>query len=434
MELREVSAKYLLESVPQATKDEAPPGYKRTEVGVIPEDWGVSTLGAMCLFENGDRSINYPSPGSFVSEGIPFINAGHLAGGLIDTHSMDYITQAAFDRLRGGKVHSGDILFCLRGTLGKFGVIGLDFGDGAIASSLVIVRPRNKSTICEFIACYFASDLCSGAIEKWAGGAAQPNLGAQDLARFSLPTPPASEQRAIAATLSDTDELITALQQLIKKKRAIKQGAMQELLTGRRRLPGFDGEWKEQLLGEVAEIDPENLSAGTNPDFHFNYIALEDVHVGTLCSYVEHFFEVSPSRARRVLRDGDVLISTVRPTLQSHFLFRGFSGDWVCSTGFSVARCTNTVIPEFIFALLFSSVIGDQINALLTGSSYPAISSNDVRMFNVPIPETAEQTAIATILSDMDAEIEALETRLAKTRALKAGMMQQLLTGRIRLV
>jgi type I restriction enzyme S subunit len=120
-----------------------PPDYKRTEVGVIPKDWKVAALGETCAFENGDRGAGYPSAGSFAYQGIPFINAGHVAEGRIDMREMDYITQEAFDRLGSGKVKSGDILFCLRGSLGKFGVVGPDFGPGGISSSLVIVRPRD---------------------------------------------------------------------------------------------------------------------------------------------------------------------------------------------------------------------------------------------------------------------------------------------------
>ena len=178
---------------------EVRPGYKQTEVGAIPEDWQLSTVGEHCVFENGDRGTNYPAPGSFVPSGIPFINAGHIADGQIETRHLNFITRDSFNRLGSGKVKVGDILFCLRGSLGKFGVVGEDFGEGAIASSLVIVRPRTSDVLREYLGCYFSSALCARMIETWSSGAAQPNLGAQDLARFSIPLPPTKiEQRAIA--------------------------------------------------------------------------------------------------------------------------------------------------------------------------------------------------------------------------------------------
>jgi len=211
-------------------------GYKQTEVAVIPEDWRLITLGEICTFENGDRSNSYPSPGSFVLSGIPFINAGHIADGQINSGDMNYITPESYDRIGGGKVKAGDILFCLRGSLGKFGLVNDDFGNGAIASSLVIVRPSLGRLSRKYLSCYFNSALCAKMIETWAGGAAQPNLGVQDLVRFSILLPPPPEQTAIATALSDMDTELAAMEQRRDKTRALKQGMMQELLTGRTRL------------------------------------------------------------------------------------------------------------------------------------------------------------------------------------------------------
>jgi type I restriction enzyme S subunit len=229
--------------------------------------------------------------------------------------------------------------------------------------------------------------------------------------------------------------LIESLETLIAKKRQIKHGTMQELLTGKRRLPGFSGEWEKKRFGEVVDTDPENLGSDTRPDYAFNYISLEDVDMGTLRSCSEQVFQTAPSRARRRLRPNDVLVSTVRPNLLSHLLFTNKGGNWICSTGFCVVRCRQGVThPYFVFSQVFSDGVKRQIEALLTGSNYPAINSGDVRALLIPIPNYDEQTAIVNILSDMDAEIAALEAKLAKAGQVKQGMMQELLTGRIRLI
>ena len=132
---------------------------------------------------------------------------------------------------------------------------------------------------------------------------------------------------------------------------------------------------------------------------------------------------------------GDVLVSTVRPNLKSHLYFQIDAPHWVCSTGFAVVRCRIGVTdPAYVFHHLFASDISRQIDMLLTGSNYPAIDSRDVRALEIPTPPYIEQTAIATVLSDMDAELTALETRRDKTRTLKQAMMQELLTGKTRLV
>ena len=248
-----------------------------------------------------------------------------------------------------------------------------------------------------------------------------------------MPRPP--EQRAIAEALSDVDELLGGLDRLIAKKRDLKQAAMQQLLTGQTRLPGFHGEWEVKRLGDVVDTDPENLGSDTRRDFTFNYIALEDVDRGSLRTHSEQVFASAPSRARRKLRVHDVLVSTVRPNLQSHLLFSNEVGDWVCSTGFCVVRCRKGVTnPAYLFSHLFADRVNRQIDALLTGSNYPAINSGDVRALQIPIPEYKEQTAIAEVLTNMDAELSVLEVRRNKTRDLKQAMMQELLTGKTRLV
>lgn len=194
-------------------------------------------------------------------------------------------------------------------------------------------------------------------------------------------------------------------------------------------------DWEVKRLDQIANVDPENLSASTDPDYAFVYISLEDVDRGTLRSYTEQIFRTAPSRARRVIRKGDVLVSTVRPNLKSHLYIKQEVRDNVCSTGFSVLRCKSCVSdPALIFFHLFAGTIEKQIESLLTGSNYPAINSRDVKALRIPFPPNAnEQIAIADVLSDVDALLDALDRLIAKKRAIKQGAMQALLTGRVRL-
>ena len=188
-------------------------------------------------------------------------------------------------------------------------------------------------------------------------------------------------------------------------------------------------------LGEIVETDPENLGSSTSPHYSFKYVSLEDVDCGNLRGYTEQVFATAPSRARRKLRFNDVLVSTVRPNLLSHLCFQSAESNWVCSTGFCVLRYREGITHAgYIFQHLFAAPVNRQIEALLTGSNYPSMNSRDVRALEIPLPPLPEQTAIATLLSEMDAERAALEQRREKTRALKQGMMQELLTGRTRLV
>lgn len=168
--------------------------------------WNVERLGDVCTFENGDRGDNYPGRSAFVPSGIPIINAGHLSDIGIDTSEMNFITRERFELLRSGKVRRGDVLFCLRGSLGKFALNDC-YDEGAIASSLIIIRPKSMLDV-RFLCAYLDSSLCADMIRKFENGAAQPNLGGKSLEKFLIPLPPLEEQRRIVAVL---DEALIAI-------------------------------------------------------------------------------------------------------------------------------------------------------------------------------------------------------------------------------
>ena len=194
-------------------------------------------------------------------------------------------------------------------------------------------------------------------------------------------------------------------------------------------------DWEVKQIHQIIEVDPENLTSKTDPDYEFKYISLEDVDNGCLCNYSNQIFSQAPSRARRILRYQDILFATVRPNLKSHLFFDKNESDWICSTGFAVLRCKeNQSASGFIFAYLFSRAITAQIEALISGSNYPAINSNDVKNLEILLPPLPEQKAIAQTLSDVDALIAALDKLIAKKRNIKTATMQQLLTGKTRLL
>lgn len=173
-------------------------------------------LGDLCHFENGDRSSNYPSKQHRVPIGIPFVNAGHLSRDGIDFSDMDYISEERFNLLRNGKIRPNDILFCLRGSLGKFACVG-EMETGAIASSLVIIRPKQNLNL-GYLLDYLSSPLCASMIKAFEGGAAQPNLGAKDLMKFSIPLPDINLQVAVSQEINSLYEQSARLElQFIEK-------------------------------------------------------------------------------------------------------------------------------------------------------------------------------------------------------------------------
>ena len=443
----EVSPKYLADIATNGV----PVGYKQTDVGVIPEDWELKYLGEICNFENGDRSSNYPSAHEFSNSGIPFINAGHVSEGKIDLADMDYIPTHVYERLGGGKVKSGDLVYCLRGSLGKFGVISDDFGLGAVASSLVIVRPK-KSTTTKFVSAYFKSNIAKNMISLWAGGAAQPNLGAKELANFLVPLPDSQEQTAIANALSDVDALISELEKLIAKKQAIKTATMQQLLTGRTRLPQFalrdDGAPKGTKSSELGEIPEDwevhSLSSicdvrdGTHdsPKYKDNGIPLvtsknivDDILDLSNVSLIspEDAFEIDK---RSKVDKGDIIMSMIG-TVGSAVLL--LDEPKFCIKNVALFK-PKKVSGEFLVQLIRSKIFQDYLEDSMDGGIQKFDSEGTLRNMEISLPSEREQAAIATILSDMEAEIHALEQRLGKTRQIKQGMMQELLTGKTRLI
>lgn len=405
-------------------------GYKQTEVGVIPEDWEVTTVGDEFSIQLGkmlDSEKNVGVPRSYLGNRA-------VQWGKIDITNIGEIRMSPSD-LQRYRLRNGDLLVCEGGEIGRAAIWKEPTLECYYQKALHRLRPVRSYNVA----------LMLNMLQRWASTGFLLNFVTQTsiahlpkdkFEKVPLLFPPTkAEQEAIAEALSDTDALIESLELLVTKKRHIKQGTMQELLTGKKRLPGFSGEWEVKLLGDVADIDVDNLGGATPPGYTFNYISLEDVDLGSLRSCSEQVFFSAPSRARRRLKAGDILVSTVRPNLQSHLLFASAESNWVCSTGFSVVRCkTNDAAPGYVFFHFFGHRVTKQIETLLTGSNYPAIGGRDVKALEIPMPTLPEQTAIATILSDMDAEIAELDAQLAKARAIKQGMMNNLLTGKIRLI
>lgn len=196
--------------------------------------WTEQALGGLCEFENGDRGENYPSKNVQTTSGVPFINAGHLGVDGIDLESMNYIPRERFNLLGSGKVRAGDVLFCLRGSLGKVAIVS-NVDEGAVASSLVIVRPR-ETLRSKYLLAYFRSTLCAREIERYRNGAAQPNLSARSLAKFKIPFGPLEEQDWFIAQVESLQAECKRLEGLYKRKLssldALKKSLLHRAFTG----------------------------------------------------------------------------------------------------------------------------------------------------------------------------------------------------------
>lgn len=396
-----------------------PCGYKQTEVGVIPEDWEVKRIDSVCTLING-RGFK---PFEWRKSGLPIIRIQNLNG------SEDF---NFFDGLYDKKleVEPGTLLFAWSGSRGT------SFGPHMWSGPLAVLNYHTwKVNVHDFHVSksffFHALRKLTAFIEDKAHGAsALVHTQKWEMESFLLPLPPTlAEQEAIAEALSDADALIESLEQLIAKKRLIKQGAMQELLTGKRRLPGFSGEWEVKRLGEVAQPRRERIDPRYSSPHEF-CIELEHIEPGTGC-LIGYTATSGESSLKSVFRSGDVLFGKLRAYLRKYWLA---DQGGVCSTEiWALVGNPLAVTPGFLYQLVRVDRF-IEVASTAYGTHMPRSDWNVVMKYQVHLPPVAEQTAIASILSDMDAEIVALEERLEKARLIKQGMMQELLTGKRRLI
>lgn len=430
--VRDAAASYSMAPV-RAPQDSVPAGYQRSEVGVIPGDWSPCPLGDLFSFSNG---INADK--SAYGHGIPFIN-------VLEPITYSHVREidipgkvSVSDRV--AKIYSvkyGDIIFNRTSEVQEeVGLAAVYIGENPVVFGGFVIRARPARKILHPIYVGYAlrAPAVRSQIVARGQGAIRSNVGQESLRGVLVPIPQTSEQHAIATALSDVDALIESFDRLIAKKRAVKQGAMQQLLTGRKRLPGFGGEWETKQLRDVCEIHKKGITPNkfiSRLFAHFSLPAFDEnrapvIELGTRIG--SNKFEV-PCNA--------VLVSKLNPRLPRIWLPKWTTDTAVASTEFLVLTPKPEVSREFLYIVCSSPFFCDQMEQAATGTtgSHQRVSPYGAMTLEISLPiDEAEQAAIAAVLSDMDAEIEALESRRAKARQIKQGMMQQLLTGRVRLV
>ncbi len=253
----------------------------------------------------------------------------------------------------------------------------------------------------------------------------------KDITNQVVNLPPLPEQRKIAEILSAWDRAIELTEALLAAAHTRKRGLMQILLTGKCRFPEFEGqEWREVRLGKVASVDQHSLGSKTAPDFTFDYISLSNVEPGRIVGPLKQvIFEKAPSRARRIVELGDLLISTVRPNLLGFARVTEEYQNCIASTGFSIVTPKLEADASYLFHYLFSHHMKSQFHSLVVGSNYPAINSSDVLKLKVRLSSVDEQHKIGAVLNGCDEEITALIGKIEILHIQKKALMQRLLTG-----
>ncbi len=297
----------------------------------------------------------------------------------------------------------------------------------------MIIRPRNADP--DFLQRVLSSPPAIAAIEESSVGTTMVNLNQGILASLKIPFPPLPEQRDIAAALGDVDALLSRLDRLIAKKRDLKQAAMQQLLTGQTRLPGFEGEWELKRLGEVAEMG----SGGTPPsavsayyDGDIPWVAISDMtRAGKVITSTERNLTAIglANSAAQMFPAGTVLYAMYASLGEC-----SIAGVPLCSSQAILGIRPKSVCLDGTYLYYYLASLKNVVRALGQQGTQANLNKGMVQDFRLNLPPVAEQRAIAAVLSDMDTELAALEARRDKTRLLKQGMMQELLTGKTRLI
>lgn len=381
-------------------------GYKKTEIGVIPHEWIVLVLRDCCV-KITDGTHDTPQP---VAAGIPFLTAIHVKENHIDFEKPLYLPQIVHDAIyRRCNPERNDVLMVNIGAgVATTALITVDFEFSL--KNVALLKP-NKAVLSGAFLNQSLMARKSKITQTLLNGGAQPFLGLGQIGDIQIPIPDLTEQTAIANALSDADALISSLQKLIEKKRQIKQGAMQTLLN-----PYENGVlktgWVKTKLRDVLRI-------GHGRSQH------EVISVDGEYPILATGGEIG--RASQFLYDKPSVLIGRKGTIDvPQFMDKPF---WTIDTLFytEIFEPNNA---EYLF-YQFNLIDWYSYNE---ASGVPSLSARTIENIEIGLPKPDEQTRIAKVLTDMDSEIAALETKLAKYQQIKQGMMQNLLTGRIRLV
>ncbi|MEO1952491.1 restriction endonuclease subunit S [Thioclava sp.] len=411
-------------------------------VGEVPEGWSKTKVAHIASIITGPFGTLLKASEYGGAEGVPLISVGEVREGFLRvTDETPTVSQSVTKRLPQYLLREGDVVFGRKGGVERSAIIK-DFQAGwFLGSDGISIRLKDG-----YHRPFFGQAFRSGTVQSWllqnASGTTMPSLNQAILGAVEIPFPnDPKEQEAIAEALSDADALIEGLERLIAKKRLIKQGAMQDLLTAKRRLPGFSGEWVDTPLGEIGPFvgggTPSMARADFWKDGTIPWVSSSDIRIGELHS-ADRMITVDAVKgsSTRVVGPGSILFVTRSGIL------RRFQPVMINTVPVAINQDIKALLPrssEYSAVYVFHAAVGagDQIlrDCMKTGTTVESIDLTALRRFCVSCPkERDEQDAIATVLTDIDAEIQALNTRLEKARQVKEGMMQNLLTGRIRLV
>lgn len=418
------------------TVAEVPKGYKKTEAGIIPEDWEAEPIGNSLEFKNGLNKAK-----EFFGKGTPIVNYMDVFSnaGLLCSDIDGKVTLTS-DEIRNYQVKKGDVFFTRTSeTVDEIGISSVmleDIKDAVFSGFVLRGRSKNDNLHLLYKKYCFRFEKVRKQICSTSSYTTRALTNGRLLSKVFIAVPPQrEEQESIARVLSDIDILIVRLEGLITKKQNIKQGTMQELLTGKKRLPGFSGEWEGKKLGEIFSLS----ATCSKTKFIVEGGAYFIMDMGAISSRGQIITSKKTFISADLLKIGDLIMpkddigggNIIGKVAYINESNKYVLGDHV----YKLTAKTLTVDTLFLSYLINSYAVNSGIRKKVAGSAQLGLGRKSVEDQDVKIPkEKPEQSAIAQVLSDMDSEIDGLEQKLDKYKMIKQGMMQVLLTGKTRLL
>ena len=408
-------------------------GYKQSELGEIPENWGFLTVqelidkGGIVSHLDGNHGELYPRSNEFKNFGVPYIGANNFYSGHVDLQGCKFLSEEKASLFKKGVAQDGDILFAHNATVGPVAKLKTSIKYVILSTTATYFRTNGIILNNDYLLHFMRSELFSSQYKSIMSQSTRNQVPITAQRKLVVVIPPIEEQREIAASLSDVDDLINSLNLLIAKKRDIQQAAMQQLLTGQRRLPGFSGEWEVKRLGDLCKLGMGRTPSRLNSAYWgsgYKWLSIANLKGKVVSESSEQVTELA-AKQMSLISKGTLLMSFKLSI--GRLAFAGcdlFTNEAICS--FNDLR-VNAEYLYYALQRVDFSLYGKQAVKGFT------LNKASLQLVEVAIPTREEQAAIAAILSDIDTELAALEARCEKARQLKQGMMQELLTGRIRL-
>ena len=412
--------------------------FKNTEIGKIPEEWEVNTLAELCS-QITDGSHESPKDTEY---GFYMPSVKDMRINEFNFANCKKISRKDYVRLinNGCKPQKGDVLIAKDGSILKYCFTLKEDLPIVILSSIAIIRPCPTEIDSEYLALYFRQpQFIEQVLADFKTGTGVPRIVLRNFEKIQISYPyDLTEQHNIASALTSIDNLISSLNKLIEKKKNIKQGAMQQLLTGKIRLKGFNEPWVEHTIEELFDLGNGYTPSKSNPAYWTNgtipWFRMEDIRTNgrILKDSIQH---VTPEavKGNGLYPKYSIILSTTA-TIGEHALL---IADSLANQQFTFLnrKVNRRDMIDIIFFYHYCFILGKWCRDNINAGGLLAVNMEDLKNHSIYIPKSiAEQQAIATILTKMDDAITALEAKKAKYEAIKQGMMQQLLTGKIRLI